>query len=94
MKLSRKIPCVTRNAEGVEVKSFRKKHYFECELGPRGQGVLRQTHLSFSRTPATPTRTREGHDRVGASNISFSSTTVGQHARGAIQTAEQNTDGR
>ena len=36
-KLSRRIPCVIRNAEGVEVKSFMKKPYFECELGPRGQ---------------------------------------------------------
>ena len=84
---------MSRNAEEVEVKTFKKKPYFECDLGPRGQGVLRQTRLSFSRTPSTPTRTGEGHYRVGASHMNFSSTTVGQHARGAMQTAEQNIEG-
>ena len=75
----------------VKTKTTKKKYYFECERGPRGQGVLRQTRLLFSKTPALPSRTDEGHDRVegNSSNIQFSSTTVGQHGRGATQTAAQ-----
>ena len=43
----------------------------------------------------TPTRTGEGHDRVGVSNyFNFSSTTVGQHGMNDVQTAdEQNIEG-
>ena len=75
----------------MEVRSFKKKYYFECELGPRGLGVLRQTRLSFSGTPSTPTGTGVGHGiRGGSSTFNFSSPTVGQHARGDLQTAQQN----
>ena len=64
------------------MRTFKKKPYFECDLGPRGQGILRQTQLSFSKTPTTPARTGEEHDRAGLSNfLNFSSTTVGQHGR-------------
>ena len=58
------------------MRSFKKKYYFECELGPRGLGVLRQTRLSFSGTPSTPSRTGDGHGRGGTSYINFSSPTV------------------
>ena len=35
------------------VRTVKKKHYFECEVGPRGRGVLRQTLLTFcSTTPS------------------------------------------
>ena len=30
---------------GKNVKTTRKKHYFECEVGPSGRGILRQTIL-------------------------------------------------
>ena len=90
-KLTRKIPCVVRNAEGVEVRSFKKKYYYECEVGPRGRGVLRQTRLSFSGTPSSPAMTGVGHDTRGgeSSTFHFSSPTVGQQTRGDMQTAEQ-----
>ena len=91
-KLWRRIPCVTVNPGGVEVSTYNKKPYFECYLGPRGQGVLRQTQLSFSKTSITPTRTGEGHDRVGVSNyFNFSSTTVGQHGMNNVQTTDEQT---
>ena len=50
---------------GSKVKTVRRKHYFECEVGPRGQGVMRQTLLSFSRTTTLATRTGGGHDGMG-----------------------------
>ena len=93
VKKTRLIPCVMKNADGVKFKSTKKKYYYECEMGPRGQGVLRQTRLSFSRTPSLSSRNGDGHDRGGVNSFQFSSSTVGQHARGATQTAVQNSDG-
>ena len=69
VKKTRLIPCVMKNADGVKFKSTKKKYYYECEMGPRGQGVLRQTRLSFSRTPSLSSRNGDGHDR-GESTIS------------------------
>ena len=93
VKKTRMIPCVTRNADGVKIKTTKKKPYYECELGPQGQGVLRQTRLSFSKTSSLPSRNGEGHHRGGVSNFKFSSSTAGQHARGATQTAVQSSEG-
>ena len=39
----RDIPCLKAGPGGRSVKTTRKKHYFEFEVGPRGRGVLRQT---------------------------------------------------
>ena len=44
----KRIPCVKAGPRGKKIRSFKRKHCFECDLGPRGQGVLRQTKLSFS----------------------------------------------
>ena len=95
-RLSREVPCIVRNEAGVKIRSVKKKHYFECELGPKGVGVLRQTRLSFSGTSSTPSRTGGGHGRGGTSNFDFdfSSPTVGQHARGVRQTAQQTRERR
>ena len=43
----KQIPCLKAGPGGNKVKTVRKKHYYECEVGPRGQGVMRQTFLSF-----------------------------------------------
>ena len=78
---------MTIDKQGVEVRRMKKKPYYECDIGPRGQGVLRQTLLSFSRTPSRPARTGEDHDRAGVSNFDFSSTTLGQHGKVSVQAA-------
>ena len=95
VRKTRLIPCVVKNADGVKTKTTKKKFYYECERGPRGQGVLRQARLLFSKTPSLPSRNGEGHDREGvnSSNFQFSSTTAGQHARGATQTEVQIIEG-
>ena len=85
-KLSRKVPCITKNKQGVLIKKMKKVPYFECDLGPRGRGVLRQTTLSFIRTPTTPSRTGGGHDRAGDGIlIDFSLTTEGQHGGDSVR---------
>ena len=68
------------------VRTVKKKHYFECEVGPRGWGVLRQTLLTFcSTTPSVATLTGGCHEGVGGGlDKNFSSTTVGQN-RGAAR---------
>ena len=83
------------NPGGEEIRTYKKKPYYKCDLGPRGQGVLRQTLLSFPRTPTTPARTGEEHNRAGVSNFSnFSSNTVGQHGMKEVRAAsEQNLEG-
>ena len=82
-KMWRRIPCIAVNKEDVEVRSYKKKPYYD--LGPGGPGVLRQTLLSFTRTPTTPTRTSEDRDWAGVSNISaLSSTKLGQQRRGLV----------
>ena len=66
-------------------RRMKKVPYYECDLGPRGRGVLRQTTLSFTRTPTTP-RTGGGHDREGGSNsLNFSLTTEGQHGVDSVR---------
>ena len=43
----REISCLKAGLGGSSIKTTKKKHYFECEVGPRGRGVLRQTLLTF-----------------------------------------------
>ena len=84
VKKWRQISCLKAGPGGSKVKTVRRKHYFECEVGPRGQGVMRQTLLSFSRTPTLATRTGGGHDGVGGGlDNNFSSTTVEQPGEAA-----------
>ena len=86
VKKWREISCLKAGPGGRKIRTTRKKHYFECEVGPRGRGVLRQTLLTFwSITPSITscslaTLRGEGHERVGGglNSNNFSSTTVGQ----------------
>ena len=67
-------------------RRMKKVPYYECDLGPRGRGVLRQTTLSFTRTPTTPSRTGGGYDRAGDSNtLNFPLTTEGQHGGDSVR---------
>ena len=67
-------------------RRMKKVPYYECDLGPRGRGVLRQTTLSFTRTPTTPSRTGGGHDRAGDRiSVDFSLTTEGQHGGDSVR---------
>ena len=85
-KLTRKVPCITKNKKGEVIRRMKKVPYFECDLGPRRRGVLRQTTLSFTRTPSTPSRTGGGHDRAGDTiSDDFSLTTVGQHGGDSVR---------
>ena len=78
-----RIPCLKAGPGGDNIKTFRRKNYLQCEV--RGQGVMRQTRISFSRTPTPAKQTGERHDGVGGSSaINFSSTTEGQ-TRGAAR---------
>ena len=80
-RLERRVSCVTTDPGGKKVKSYKKKPYFECDLGPNGRGVLRQTQLSFLRTPTLTGLGGEDVAGEGASTeaeLEFSSTTVGQ----------------
>ena len=75
---------------GKNVKTTRKKHYFECEVGPSGRGILRQTVLQFALvSPSITTLSGGDQDGVGGgmdnSFDNFSSPTVGQY-RGAART--------
>ena len=75
---------------GKNVKTTRKKHYFECEVGPSGRGILRQTVLQFALvSPSVAELSGGDQDRVGGgmdnSFVNFSSPTVGQY-RGAART--------
>ena len=47
-KKYREIPCLKAGPGGQKVETTTKKHYFECEVGPSGRGVLRQTVLQFA----------------------------------------------
>ena len=75
---------------GKNVKSYKKKPYFECDLGPQGRGPLRQTRLSFTKT--TPRPVQRGVDMTVAGDTeenvcsNFSSTTVGQVGDGTVRT--------
>ena len=72
---------------GSSIKTTKKKHYFECQVGPRGRGVLRQTFLTFcSVSPSVTSLRGEGQDGVGGGvdSSNFSSPTVGQY-RGAAR---------
>ena len=87
-RLERRVSCVTTGPDGKKVKSYKKKPYFECDLGPNGRGVLRQTQLSFLRTPSLTRLVGEDVTGVGTSTEAdaiFSSTTVGQAGKDAVQ---------
>ena len=88
-KKYREIPCLKAGPDGQKVKTTKKKHYFECEVGPSGRGVLRQTVLKFSSvSPSITTLSGGGQDGVGGgmdnSIDNFSLPTVGQY-RGAAR---------
>ena len=89
-RLERRIPCMVKGPGGKNVKSYKKKPYFECDLGPQGRGPLRQTRLSFIKT--TPRPVQRGVDMTVAGNTeendcsNFSSTTVGQAGDGTVRT--------
>ena len=86
VKKWREIPCLKAGPGGSKVRTVRKKHFYECEVGPRGRSVLRQTLLTFcSKTPSVATLTGGGHEGVGGDlTCNFSSTTEGQ-TRGAAR---------
>ena len=81
VKKWREISCLKTGPGGSKVRTQKKKDYYECKVGHRGRGMLRQTLLMFcSTTPAVATLTGGGHEGVGGGlDFNFSSTTVGQN---------------
>ena len=86
----REIPCLKAGPGGQKVKTSKKKHYFECEVGPSGRGILRQTVLQFALvSPSFAELSGGDQDRVGGGMdncfANFSSPTVGKNM-GATRT--------
>ena len=72
---------------GELVRTYRRKMYWQCDVGPMKGVILKQRQLSVSGT--TGTRSQGTRDTVGAGVESgshdFSSTTARQVSRGCVQ---------
>ena len=81
-KYFRPVKKTTVGPGGELISKITKKTYYECNLGQRGRGGLRQSQLSFTARRKTDRPDLGGDDTRGGRRddfSDFSSTNVGQH---------------
>ena len=82
-KYFRPVRKTTVGPDGEMISKVTKKTYYECDLGQRGRGGLRQSQLSFTARRTAGSLSLGGDDTRGGwrgLSADFSSTNLGQQA--------------